>query len=176
MDKSWLWDRKISTRKLRSIFKNESHSRFAELAGLLLARKNTPKEVFKDYFSTLVFCRNWQRIKKRMRQDSWSDPRIEYWQAIYEKLTEKYRQQNITIRSVKPASYPANELSWDIANKIIAARRQKGLTQADLAKKSGVSQQMISRIEKGQQNISVSTLKKLADSLGCQVAVELIGR
>lgn len=175
MDRSWLWDKKVSLAQIKSIFKNESHFRFTEFAALLLSRKNTPKEIFKEYFSPLVFCRNWQSIKKRMRQDSWNDPRIEFWQAIYEKLLEKYKKQNISVRPIKIVQ-PVNELSTDIAQKIILMRKQKGLTQADLAKKSGVSQQMISRIEKGRHNISVATLKKIAESLECSVGVELVSR
>ncbi|MDP3143175.1 MAG: helix-turn-helix transcriptional regulator [Candidatus Omnitrophota bacterium] len=173
MDRSWLWDRKISAAKIKSIFKNESHPRFAEFAALLLARKNTPKEVFKDYFSTLVFCRNWPKIKKSMRRDSWNNPRIEFWQAVYERLAQKYKNKKIALKPIDAEPPVANELAGEMAQKIIAMRKQKGFTQQDLARRSGFSQQMISRIEKGRQNISLSTLKKIADSLECRVGLDL---
>lgn len=176
MDRGWLWDRKISLSKVKSIFKNESHPRFVEFAGLLLARKNIPKEIFKEYLSPLVFCRNWQRIKKRMRMDNWNNPRIEFWQAIYENLIKKYKKKNIIPKPIKANAQPANELSYEIAQKIINMRKQKGFTQGDLAKKSKVSQQMISRIENGRQNLSIATMKKIADSLGCKVNVELMSK
>lgn len=173
MDRSWLWDRKISAAKIKSIFKDESHPRFAEFAALLLARKNTPKEVFKDYFCALVFCRNWPKIKKRMRRDSWNNPRIVFWQAVYEQLARKYKEKKIALKAPLAEPRVANELAGQIAQKIIAMRKQKGFTQQYLARRSGFSQQMISRIEKGRQNISLSTLKKIADSLECRVGVEL---
>lgn len=175
MDRTWLWDRKVSLSRIKSIFKNELHPRFVDFAAILLARKNTPKEVFKEYFSSLVFCRNWARIKKRMRQDSWNNPRIEFWQAIYEKLAQDFMRKKINIHPAKISAPPENGLSLEIAQKIIAARKQKDLRQEDLARKAGISQQMISRIEKGKQNISMATLKKIAESLGCRVSVELVG-
>lgn len=174
MDRSWLWDRKVSLSQIKIIFKNELHPRFVEFAALLLSRKNIPQEVFKEYFSSLVFCRNWTRIKKRMRQDSWNNPRIEFWQAIYERLAQDYKRKKINIQPSRISTQPANGLSLEIAQKIIVARKQKGLRQEDLAKKAGISQQMISRIEKGKQNISIATLKKIAESLGCRVRVELV--
>lgn len=173
MDRSWLWDRRISAAKIKSIFNHESHPRFAEFAALLLARKNTPREVFEDYFSALVFCRNWSKIKKRMRRDSWNNPRIVFWQAVYEQLAQKYKEKKIALKPARSEPPVANELAGEIAQKIIAMRKQKDLTQQDLARKSGVSQQMISRIEKGRQNISLATLKKIADSLECRIRLEL---
>lgn len=55
-----------------------------------------------------------------------------------------------------------------------AARERAHLTQRDLAKQSGVSQQAISVIEKGGRSPSEATMKLLADALGCSVA-DLMG-
>lgn len=176
MEKDWLWDRNVASAYVKGIFGNESHPRFVEFAALLLSRKNTPKEVFKEYFSAIVFCRNWHIIKKRMRQDSWNNPRIEFWQAVYERLLENYKKKNIKFRQAKTGDGPMNELAKDIAQRIIKMRKQKGLTQQDVAKKTGFSQQMISRIEKAKQNISITTLKRVAESMGCEVRVELVSK
>ena len=43
-------------------------------------------EVFKEYINREDFFICWNRIKKQMRKNSWNDPRIEYWQAIYDTL------------------------------------------------------------------------------------------
>lgn len=51
-----------------------------------------------------------------------------------------------------------------------AARERARLSQRDLAKQSGVSQQAISVIEKGGRSPSEATMKLLADALGCSVA------
>ena len=45
-------------------------------------------------------------------------------------------------------------------------RRQEGLSQEQLAQKADISQQLVSRIEKGKENISLITLKKISCALG----------
>jgi transcriptional regulator with XRE-family HTH domain len=47
------------------------------------------------------------------------------------------------------------------------------VTQKDLAKRLKVSQQLISRIETGKENISIITLKKIVASLGLTVSMEI---
>jgi hypothetical protein len=82
MEKDWLWDRKISETTLKMVFKNPFDPQYIKLVTLLLSRKNIPREVFGDYTNPLDFCRNWNKIKREMRRDSWNNPRIEFWQAI----------------------------------------------------------------------------------------------
>jgi transcriptional regulator with XRE-family HTH domain len=49
-------------------------------------------------------------------------------------------------------------------------REAKRWTQAELAEKSGiVTQAMISRIEKGEDNAKIETLRGIAAALGCLV-------
>lgn len=50
-------------------------------------------------------------------------------------------------------------------------REAKGLTQSELAKKSGISRITINRIENGsQKDIMVGNLNKLAAALECKVS------
>jgi len=56
---------------------------------------------------------------------------------------------------------------------VLKAREAAGLTQRDLAKKSGVPQSTIARIEKG-ANTSLSTMCKIAFALDKQVKISLI--
>jgi transcriptional regulator with XRE-family HTH domain len=49
-------------------------------------------------------------------------------------------------------------------------RKRKGLTQQELAKHAGVSQYTITEIETGRRDPRPSTLRKLADALGVEVA------
>lgn len=56
---------------------------------------------------------------------------------------------------------------------VLKAREAAGLTQRDLAKKSGVPQSTIARIEKG-ANTSLSTMCKIAFALDKQVRISLI--
>jgi ribosome-binding protein aMBF1 (putative translation factor) len=106
-----------------------------------------------------------------MRKDNWNNPRIEFWQAIYEKLLEKYRAEGINIFS-KGKVKVINEFCLWVGERIRILRKQKNLTQKMLARKLNISQQMISRIESGGENISLLTLKRIADELGVKVSIE----
>ena len=170
MKRDWLWDRNISESQARRIFARPKHRRFLTLSALLLARKNVPREVFGRYINRLDFCRNWPRIKREMRRDKWNEPRIEYWQAIYEKLKENYNKKGIEILERKKV-VTVNKFCEKIGREIKQARKKMGLTQANLAKKLGIKQQMISRIESGQENPSLITLKKIADKLGLAITL-----
>jgi transcriptional regulator with XRE-family HTH domain len=45
-------------------------------------------------------------------------------------------------------------------------RRERGLTQEQLAERSGLSQQYLSGLERGQRNPTIVTLYELATALG----------
>ena len=54
----------------------------------------------------------------------------------------------------------------DIGNEIAAARKSKGLTQAQLADMLGVGQSWVTQYETGRRNPKPQTLKRFADVLG----------
>ena len=53
------------------------------------------------------------------------------------------------------------------------AREQTGLSQLELAQRTGIPQPTISRIERAATNPTVETLAQLARGLGCELRVEL---
>ena len=59
----------------------------------------------------------------------------------------------------------------EIAYQILKLRKQKKLSQLELAKKVGTKQSNIARIESGQQNFSIDTLEKIAEALNCKVNI-----
>jgi transcriptional regulator with XRE-family HTH domain len=65
-----------------------------------------------------------------------------------------------------------NDKARRIGSRIAELRKIQGLTQAQLADKSGLLQSQISRIEHGKYNITYETLTTLAKALNC--SVELI--
>ncbi|MBI5399545.1 helix-turn-helix transcriptional regulator [Candidatus Saganbacteria bacterium] len=168
MTSSWLWDKNLSELDAQKILKDDRHPDFFRLAATLLARNNSAKEVFSVYLDSQHFYENWLAIKKVMRRDNWNLPRIDYWQAIYEKLKDKYK--GIPLRQAKPEK---NMLCKMVGEKVKLEREKRQMTQAQLAKKLQVSQQMLSRIEKGQENVSLSTLEKTAQSLNLKIRLEL---
>lgn len=61
---------------------------------------------------------------------------------------------------------------YRLAASVIELRRAAGLTQRQLAAKSGVQQADISRIEAGDANPTLATIAALAYALGAEVALE----
>jgi DNA-binding XRE family transcriptional regulator len=67
------------------------------------------------------------------------------------------------------AAYDALEPEYKLAESIIRARLAKKLTQVELAKRAGVSQTVIARIESGTNNPTISTVSRVANALGKEI-------
>jgi transcriptional regulator with XRE-family HTH domain len=62
-----------------------------------------------------------------------------------------------------------------IEHKIANLRKNRGLTQAALAKHSGVSQSRVAKIESGRlKNLTLKTLARTARALGANIKIELV--
>ncbi len=70
--------------------------------------------------------------------------------------------------------YEALQPEMDIVRAILDARIRAGLTQSQLAKKSGISQADISRLENGTRNPSIALLKRLAEAMDSTLKIEFI--
>ncbi len=67
--------------------------------------------------------------------------------------------------------YDKLEPEFAIIKAILKSRIEKGLTQAQLAKKMGTKQSAISRLESGTYNPSLAFLEKLAKALGVKLKI-----
>lgn len=56
-----------------------------------------------------------------------------------------------------------------LGRKIQAARERVGLTQEQLEERTGVNTKYISAIERGQKNVTVKTLEKIAKGLNVEI-------
>ncbi|MGB4820649.1 MAG: helix-turn-helix domain-containing protein, partial [Saprospiraceae bacterium] len=56
-----------------------------------------------------------------------------------------------------------------IGRLIYQVRQERGLTQADFARKLGTSQSAVNRMEHGKQNLSVETLARVSDVLNKEI-------
>ncbi len=63
-------------------------------------------------------------------------------------------------------------LEYEIARAIIKARIERGLTQAEIAKRMHTKQSVISRVENAKTVPSLSFLKRLADALNTSLQVQ----
>lgn len=64
------------------------------------------------------------------------------------------------------AAYDALEPEYQLARQLIEARLAKNLTQEELAKKAGVNQATIARLESGMSNPTMATVSRVASALG----------
>ncbi len=63
--------------------------------------------------------------------------------------------------------------AWDIALQLSALRKKSGLSQKELARRLGTSQQQISRLESPlYEGHSLSMLRRVAEVLGARVHIE----
>ena len=63
------------------------------------------------------------------------------------------------------------DIDAEVRDLVISARSAANLTQKQLAQRSGVSQANISKIENGNYQPSLSTLKRIAGALGKRLVV-----
>jgi DNA-binding XRE family transcriptional regulator len=71
--------------------------------------------------------------------------------------------------------YQEERQALKLAMKIADLRDQKGLSQQELAKLMGTSQQAISRIESGDyEGFTLKTLEKISEATGMRVKIEFV--
>lgn len=63
------------------------------------------------------------------------------------------------------SEYDKLQPEFAVIEAVLQVRKEKGLTQKDLAKKMGTKQSVISRLESGRANPTISFLKKIAQAM-----------
>ena len=76
---------------------------------------------------------------------------------------------------------PSFKAEWDalqpeltIAQAMLDARKESGLTQKQLSERTGIAQADISKLERGNANPSLRTLQRLAAGMGMNVRIEFV--
>ena len=88
--------------------------------------------------------RSWKQLKAELLQDK----RVK---NEYDKLTPRY----------------------EVISELISARIKRGITQKELAQKSGTKQSAIARFEAGNINPSLGFLEKMAEVMGYKLTISL---
>jgi transcriptional regulator with XRE-family HTH domain len=70
--------------------------------------------------------------------------------------------------------YEALEEEFSLMGAMLDARREAGLTQAQVAERMGVKQPVVAKIEGGKSNVSFDTLKRYAHATGCKIRVDFV--
>jgi DNA-binding XRE family transcriptional regulator len=83
----------------------------------------------------------------------------------------------------KQLESPEFRREWDalqperaILAALVEARETSGMTQKELALRAGIHQGDISKLERGNTNPSLKTLRKFADALGKNLRIEFVPR
>lgn len=71
-------------------------------------------------------------------------------------------------------AYDALEDEYLLVRELLSARSKAGLTQEDVATSMGTTKSAVSRLEAASHSPSVSTLKKYARAVGCDVEIRLV--
>lgn len=70
--------------------------------------------------------------------------------------------------------YEKIQPDMDVIRAIVNARHSQNLTQQQLAKRTGINQADISKLENGTRNPSLNLLKRLAEGMGMTLKLEFI--
>jgi len=62
-----------------------------------------------------------------------------------------------------------SRMEYRLLGEIVRLRKEKGLSQSELATKSGSKQQVVSRIEKHEQSPTLKTLCNMANALDVEI-------
>lgn len=71
-------------------------------------------------------------------------------------------------------AYEALQPEYDIVKALITTRADEDLTQKELAERCGMKQSAFARIESGNANPTLSTLKQLAKGMGKQLRISFV--
>ena len=69
------------------------------------------------------------------------------------------------------AEYEALEPEYQLISAMISAREEQNISQRQLSERTGIAQADISRIETGDGNPTLQTLKRIADGLGMKLEI-----
>lgn len=86
---------------------------------------------------------------------------------------QKYLEKQLENPEFKK-EWDALEPEFNIMQAMIDARKRCNMTQKELAERTGIDQSDISKIETGNANPALSTLKRLADGMDMVLKLEYI--
>lgn len=83
------------------------------------------------------------------------------------------RKELLSDNDVEQA-YASMEVEYKLIESIIDARNELHITQQELANRTGINRADLSRIENGNANPSLKTLKRIAAGLGKKLEIRIV--
>lgn len=92
-------------------------------------------------------------------------------------ITHKAFVKKLIKQPAVKAEYDAQAEEFALLDELLKARRQAGLTQAEVAARMGTKTPAVARLEAGggsrRHSPSVATLRKYAHAVGCRLEIRL---
>lgn len=66
------------------------------------------------------------------------------------------------------------EAAYKVARELIRLRKQQGLSQSEVARRAGLKQPAVARLESGAVRPTLDTIQRVAHALGREVEVNLV--
>ena len=85
----------------------------------------------------------------------------------------RYLEQQLNNPEFKE-EWDSSKPEYELMRLLVLARSKNNMTQAELAKKTGIRQSNISRIENGKCSPNLDTLIKLAKGLNKKIQIQII--
>ncbi|HEY7829937.1 MAG TPA: helix-turn-helix transcriptional regulator [Solirubrobacteraceae bacterium] len=93
------------------------------------------------------------------------------------KLSEMKTSDEVLTEALRDPAYAAEwnrtTVARAVALKVLAYRAEHGLSQRSLAKRLGMSQPQVARLEIGEHNPTIDTLARLAQGLDIEFAIDV---
>jgi len=90
----------------------------------------------------------------------------------WEQVKDRLFQESPELRQ----AYEESEPAYLLASAMLRARSDLGITQAELARRMGTSQSVVSRLENMDSSPTLRTVVKVAKALGCEVELRFVRR
>ncbi len=85
-------------------------------------------------------------------------------------------EKEILSNSEVAKEYEKLQPEYDLIRAVLDARKEKHMTQQELADRAGLHRSEISKIENGNSNPSYKMLQRIADGLGMKVKLEFVNK
>ena len=86
---------------------------------------------------------------------------------------EEFKERALSNPETKP-EYDAMEPEFQLILALLELRNEQNLTQQELADRTGINRSDISKIEHGNANPSLKTMKRLAAAMGKRVQISFV--
>ena len=87
---------------------------------------------------------------------------------------DEYLEETLENDELLRKEWEKTEAEYNILRAVLDTRVRLNLTQQELAKRCGIDQSDLSKIERGVLNPSVKILKKIAKGLGKKLKIEFV--